>query len=127
MAVKIPFRNPQTDEIRTVKVGWSWTLFFFSNLFGLPLFLRRLPKWGLLFLGIAILGNILQVMLAPNSLLFSLSGTYIGLAIWMGLKGNEITAKAYLDKGWVFAKPESNAAEFARSKWNIAEPVKEAA
>jgi hypothetical protein len=45
----------------------------------------------------------------------------------MGLKGNEITAKAYLDKGWFFAKPESNAVEFARGKWNIVEPAKEAA
>lgn len=50
MAVRAAFRNPRTGELREVKVGWSWTLFFFSGLFGLPLFLRGLHVWGALFL-----------------------------------------------------------------------------
>lgn len=105
MAVKIPFKNPQTDEVRTVKVGWSWTLFFFTNFFGVPYFIRRLPRWGFLFLATSIIGNVFQVALGAQPILLLLSAGYLAIAIGMGLKGNEITAKAYLEKGLGLCQP----------------------
>lgn len=99
----------------------------FTNFFGVPYFVRRLPKWGLLFLATSIVGNIFQVALGTQPILLLLSAGYIAIAIGMGIKGNEITAKAYLEKGWIFANPDSNSVSYARSKWHIDEPIKEAA
>lgn len=39
-------KNSKTNETKEVKVGFSWTLFFFSGFFGIPLFLRKLYRWG---------------------------------------------------------------------------------
>ena len=42
-----------------------------------------------------------------------------GLAIWMGIKGNEMTAKNYLEHGWTFDEEESDSVKFAKGKWGI--------
>jgi hypothetical protein len=43
----------------------------------------------------------------------------LGLAVWLGVKGNEMTAKNYLEQGWTFAEPQSDAVKFAQEKWGI--------
>ena len=39
--------------------------------------------------------------------------------IYLGVNGNEMTAKNYLEKGWVFAEPESEATLLGKTKWHI--------
>ena len=63
--VNVTFRNPKTGELKQVKVGWSWILFLFSGLFGLPLFLRRLQMWGWLFFALWAV-NLLAASRAPG-------------------------------------------------------------
>jgi hypothetical protein len=116
------FKNPKTGELKKVKIGWSWTLFFFSALFGLPLFLRKLYIWGAVLLvlwvvnllGPSIVGE--DDGIAVNVLL---SFILLGLQIWLGIKGNEMTAKNYLEHGWRFAEPQSDITKFACRKWGI--------
>jgi hypothetical protein len=56
-----------------------------------------------------------------------LSVLQIGLAIYLGAKGNEITAKNYLELGWRFVEPDSEVTRYARRRWHIFETVKGAA
>jgi hypothetical protein len=50
---------------------------------------------------------------------------FFGLGIWLGIKGNEMTAKNYLEQGWVVAEPASEGAKFAFGKWGISFDQKE--
>jgi hypothetical protein len=119
--MQVRFRDPRTGKLKDVKVGWSWTLFMYSSLFGLPLFLRKLHFWGLVFLALSIVD-----MLAP-AVVDTDTPTYAGLmflifllpAIWIGLMGNEMTAKALLERGWLLVDPQSDAARQACRKWGL--------
>ncbi len=45
-----------------------------------------------------------------------------GLSIYLAIKGNELTAKNYLELGWNFVEPEmveSEILKFAKVKWVI--------
>ena len=121
--MKVKMKNSATGELKEVKVGWSWTLFFFSSFLGIPLFLRKLHIFGGIFLVLWIINLIapslmhtqdeaLEITIIINLLIF-------GLAIWMGIKGNEMTAKNYLENGWSFDEEESNSVKFAKGKWGI--------
>ena len=122
--MKIAMKNSKTGEIKEIKVGWSWTLFLFSPLFGLPLFLRKLNVWGAIFLALWIAHFIVNAMVAKDSdtataMLVFLSLAVLGLEIFVGVKGNEMTAKNYLENGWVFVEPESDLTKMAKMKWGI--------
>jgi hypothetical protein len=117
----VRFRDPGSGKTKDVKVGWSWTLFTYSSFFGLPLFLRKLHFWGLVFLALSIVDMITPAVVDMDSL------TYAGLmffvcllpTVWIGLMGNEMTAKALLERGWRLADPQSDAARYACRKWGL--------
>ena len=44
---------------------------------------------------------------------------FLGLQIWLGIRGNEMTAKNYLELGWNFTNPDSDEVKFAKGKWGI--------
>jgi len=120
MAIYVPFKQPRTGEVRTVKVGWSWVLFFWSGVLGIPLFLRRLNVWGFVFLALWIV-NILASVISYQA--EGVSGVTflvaLALQIWLGIKGNEMTAKNYLEQGWEFAEPTAEATRIGRAAWGI--------
>lgn len=125
--MQVTFRNIKTGELKRVKVGWSWTLFFFSGFFGLPLFLRKLNNIGCVFLALWAM-HVIVPWIIPNEadagiFAVSLSIVFIGLQVWVGLKGNEMTAKNYLEQGWEFSSPASDEASYARTKWGLAAPA----
>lgn len=120
----VRFKNQNTGEIKEVKVGFSWILLFFSAFLGLPLFLRRLYVWGAVFLvlwAINLLGPAIasspQGGAAIQLVMFLI---LLGLSIWTGTKGNEMTAKNLLEQGWQFAEPESDSVKFAKMRWRLA-------
>ena len=123
MRVEITFKNPKTGELRRVKVGWSWTLFLFSGFLGIPLFLRKLNTWGFVLLTLWIVNFALNFMDLPRddkafgvAVLFTV---FVCLQIWLGIKGNEMTAKNYLDLGWELLDPSSELTRYAKSRWKI--------
>jgi uncharacterized membrane protein len=67
MKVMIPFKNSKTGEIVKVKLGWSWTLFFFSSVFGIPLFLRKLNVWGSFAFGVILYFVLFNRLFGLNS------------------------------------------------------------
>jgi hypothetical protein len=119
--MQVRFKDPGTGKLKDVKVGWSWTLFMYSSFFGLPLFLRKLHFWGLVFLALSIID-----LLAP-SVVDTDTPIYAGLmffifplpAVWIGLMGNEMTAKTLLERGWLLVDPQSDAARQACRKWGL--------
>lgn len=120
--MKVSMKNPKTGEIKEVKVGWSWILFLFSGFFGLPLFLRKLYVWGAVFLVLWVVYMVVPAMLPDErgwGIEFALSLILLGLEIFLGIKGNEMTAKNYLENGWEFVEPESELTKMAKMRWGI--------
>lgn len=122
MRIEVPFKNPKTNEITKVKVGWSWTLFFFSMWLGIPLFMRKLNVFGFMALAIWLANTLVQTLLsgdlAPITQV-SFSLLVLAFMIIIGIKGNELTAKNYLDLGWTFAEPDSDATRFGKLRWGL--------
>jgi len=133
MKILVTLKHSQSGELKPVKVGWSWTLFLFSSILGIPLFMRKLYGIGAVFLTFFVVNlilssgaNIAATLDLPDETLgylviLQITSQFLGLAlaIWIGIKGNELTAKNNLEKGWVFAEPESDATKFARGKWGL--------
>ena len=124
--MKVSFKNTKTGELRQVKVGFSWVLLLFSGFLGIPLFLRRMHIWGAVFLALWAL-NFLVVSILPegdasDESYAVLMLIMIGLQIYMGIKGNELTAKNYLENGWEFSDELNNDAtvKFAKTQWRLA-------
>jgi len=121
--MKVKMTNPKTGEVKEVKIGWSWTLFIFSSFLGIPLFLRKLNIWGGVILILWIANIIAQSAMQSEDeglgvmILFNL--IFCCLSIWLGIKGNEMTAKNYLELGWTFSNPDSDEVKFAKGKWGI--------
>ncbi|MFG1395125.1 hypothetical protein [Xanthobacter agilis] len=118
-------KNPKTGELKAIGMGWNWLFFLLGSFFGIPLFLYRLYLMG----GVTILVNIASSIFMGASAADNPIGTLIGLGIqlafliYLGMKGNELIAKSLLDKGWIFAKPESPEAQVAMSNWKIEAPT----
>lgn len=115
--------NPSTGEGKEVKIGWSWILFLFSSFLGIPLFLRKLYVWGgvmlILWLVYIIAPAIMPTEEESAGLFILFNLIFLGLSIWLGLKGNEMTAKNYLELGWKFNNSDSDEVKFAKNKWGI--------
>ncbi len=104
-----------------VKVGWSWSLFLSSGTFGVPLFYRGLAAWGYLFLMLSTVDVLVTIFVRDTASAFSdvLNFVSLALTIWIGMRGNEMTAKTLLNRGWEMMDPHSYAAQCADEKWNL--------
>lgn len=121
--MKVMLKNEKTGELKGIKVGWSWVLFFWSGFLGIPLFLRRLNMFGIMFLALWFLNFVVNFALPPSETIIVQCGLFplfFGLTIWMGVKGNELTAKNYLENGWVFLNADSEETKHAKEKWKLA-------
>jgi hypothetical protein len=113
MSTHIAFKSPHTQEIRSVKFGWSWTLFLFSLVLGIPLFRRRLYGWGAV---CAVLGFVIFIFALPDQtgrlrqqdeiplLVTAILG--IALSVWLGWRGNRMTENRLSRRGWLRVEPD---------------------
>lgn len=119
--MKVAFRNEATGQVKFMKVGWSWTAFLFSGFLGIPLILRGLYAWAAVEIVLWETDVFLDVL--PESeaagMRIMLAATIIGLAIFFGIKANELGGKHHLENGWRFVEPASPEAELAREKWGL--------
>ena len=120
--MKVAMKNPKTGEVKEVKIGWSWTLFLFSGFFGLPLFLRKLHVWGAIYIALWVV-NLVTLGIVPGEarviIVLPLYIVMFGLQNFVAIKGNEMTAKKYLENGWTFVEPDSKLTKMAKMRWGI--------
>ena len=123
--MKVQLINPRTGELKAIKVGFSWTLFLFAGFFGIPLMLRKLYGWAALFLAISLLSPFAMDLANAETdrevfIAFTLSfGFQLAALLIIAIKGNELTAKRLIDKGWTFASPDSLETQLAKRKWGF--------
>ena len=100
MAFHVALQNSKTGELRQIKIGWNWILFFFSSFAGIPLFRRKLVAWGCVFFALNVAAIIFQSMGSKTAVFGVLILIIqIVLACYVAAKGNQMTAKALLDRG----------------------------
>jgi len=125
--MEVNLRNKVTGEIKSQKIGWSWTCFFFSPFLGIPLFLRGLNVWGgvMLFVWGIVTAEELVLERSPSPGLgithieISLALVELGLSVFFGVASNRMAGKNYLESGWEFAEPNSETVAAARQAWGL--------
>jgi hypothetical protein len=118
----ITLRHPDKEATKRIALGFAWDVFLLSGVtFGLPLFLRRLPQWGAAFLALWLI-NLLVSRFAPHLLWLAevpLFAAFLGLQLWLGVKGNALTARAYVARGWTVEHARDPAVERVLARWRV--------
>ncbi len=121
--VDVLFRSPSRQRAKRVKFGFAWDLFLFAGAFGVPLFLRGLSTWGAAVLGLW-LADLGLGRLAPPVLRLPLElmlfAAFLGLQIYLGFRGNALTARACRARGWLPEPARDPAHRKALELWGIA-------
>lgn len=120
--MRITLRHPATGDFRFVDTGWSWSLCLGSGFFGLVLFFRGLALWGCVMLVLWCLRFTSSYVIGTGGngdMLDSvLTVALVGLALFFGLKGNEMTAKRYLSLGYEVVDTDDGAARDLVRSWD---------
>lgn len=133
---KLEMISPDNDETKEMPFGFSLQFLLFSNLFGLPLFFKRMWGWAWLmfflstaqfYLFFMRLSAILSAMKVqdyyavpesdPMDTVLTLA--LFVLAVLLAFKGNEWAVKGLLKKGWRFVKPDQEIVKKAAIKWKL--------
>jgi hypothetical protein len=121
-ATSVLFKHPSGARAKRVKLGFAWDLFLFAGVFGVPLFLRGLPNWGAAMLGLWVvdlgLGRFGRGPLQHTAEL-ALFAAFLALQIWLGFRGNALTARAYRAHGWAADNQRDPAVRLALEKWGL--------
>lgn len=112
--MQVMFTEPKTGQKKFMKVGFSWMLLFLSPIYGLGLFIRGLILHGL---AVFIFCIVVVILNSPATSAF-LGLLLIAVAIFYGVKGNELSAKSLIAKGWTMPDNDSTT-EYARARWSI--------
>lgn len=148
MANYVFFVNETEQRVHKVKVGFSWVCLFWTWLFAIPLFIRRVYPWAI---GIVILQLFFLIIerkfglfgfdysvnysfieslngsLDPSSISWQIHNyksewcglITLAISVYLGFRGNEITARYYLKNGYHFAEPDSAMVKIAKVKWHM--------
>jgi hypothetical protein len=122
-AAQLGLKPPGGGKLKWIKVGFAWDLFVLSPLFGLPLFLRKLPQWGAVMLALLLIWFVLDRLLdEPTKSIAGIivAGAFILLDLYLGFYGNRLTARAYLRHGWSVDHPDYAATRKLMTRWKLA-------
>ncbi|HKJ74014.1 MAG TPA: hypothetical protein VKA19_07845 [Alphaproteobacteria bacterium] len=90
--------------MKLVESGWSWSLFFGATFLGLPLFFRGLTRWGVIMFTVWAVGIALPFIDHSTTdlavLQWIMSAVVFGLCVYLGFKGNELSAQHYMTCGY---------------------------
>jgi hypothetical protein len=114
--MQIALRHPSTGKFRFVRTGWSWSIFLGAGFFGLPLFFRGLALWGTLMLALWFLQLAVSVTDADGGTLERILDLgVLGLSLYLGFRGNALSARHFLACGYEFVDPDSAESHFGRN------------
>ena len=119
--MRVALRHRSTGNLRFVDTGWSWSIFLGAGIFGLPLFFRGLALWGTLMLTLWFLQLAVPIAAVANgdTLGWLLNAAVGGLCLYLGFRGNALSARHLLGCGYEFANPDSAEARIAAECWGI--------
>lgn len=116
--MKVTLHKPNTQQIKNIKIGWSWTLFFsgiIPFLYPVLLFRRGLTGWGWYSLVAEILFYVTPAF--PQLLIFDIIAGIQGLYLCSTV--NKKTGLKLLEQGWKFVDPNGAPAKMAKAAWGI--------
>jgi len=121
-AVRLGLKPPGGGRIRWIKDGFAWDLFVLSPLLGLPLFWRKLHAWGAVVLAILLAWFVADRFLAGRIEMIAgigFAGVFFLLDLFLGWRGNRLTAHAYLRHGWTVDHPDYAATRKLMARWKL--------
>lgn len=121
-AARLGLKPPGGGRIKWVKDGFAWDLFVLSPLLGLPLFWRKLHAWGAVVLAILLAWFIVDRFLVGRIEMFAgiaFTAAFFLLDLFLGWRGNRLTAHAYLRHGWAIDHPDYAATRKLMMRWNL--------
>ena len=121
---KIAFKHPKGDTIYWAKVGFDWGAFWaLPVLGGLPFFLRRMNILGVYCLAFSLIVAVtsgLERLVQKNSFYMLPMFVFgLGISIYFGIRGGKLTARHYLEEGYVFHTKDKALLDRAKKKWNL--------
>lgn len=119
------FIHPVTGDTRKVKIGKSWTLFFFGGFFGIPFFIRKAYLLGIFMCVVSVIHIIISFVddYYQTNFLRPLSFGELGLMFVFLFQGNKITAEYYLRKGFKIINDDEIVKEQIKSAWKLTDDV----
>jgi len=119
--MNVALRQTSTGKIKFIDTGWSWSIFFGASFLGLPLYFRGLALWGTLMLFLWFLQLAVPFVALSNgdTLEWILNIAIVGFCLYLGYRGNALTARHFAACGYEFANPDSSEARIAAERWGI--------
>ena len=113
MAKEVTLVNKYTGDIKTINTGWSWSIFLFSPLFGIPLIARELYMSAgtmiiLWFINMSMMMIIHSFGIVPfilTILKITLPIT-LGIQLFLAIKGNQMSINEHMQNGWEIHEQE---------------------
>lgn len=125
-AIRLGLKPPGGGRIKWVKDGFAWDLFVLSPLLGLPLFWRKLHAWGALMLGLLLAWFVAWFLLGRfadshtvNVAADVFAAIFFVLDLFLGWRGNRMTARAYVRHGWTVDHPDYAATRKLMTRWKL--------
>ncbi|MDE2230086.1 MAG: hypothetical protein KGL11_13745 [Alphaproteobacteria bacterium] len=121
-AMRLGLKPPDGGRIKWIRVGFAWDLFVLSPLLGLPLFWRKLHAWGAIVLAILLAWFVADRFLAGRIEMIAgigFAGVFFLLDLFLGWRGNRLTAHAYLRHGWTVDHPDYAATRKLMARWKL--------
>lgn len=119
--MRVALRHPGTGRFRFVGTGWSWPIFLGAGFLGLPLFFRGLALWGVIMVLLWFLDLAVQFATTSSgeALSWLLNLAIVGLCLFLGFRGNALSARHFVACGYDFARPDSSEARIATRSWGL--------
>jgi hypothetical protein len=119
--MNIALRHRGSGNIKFIDTGWSWSIFMGASFLGLPLFFRGLALWGTLMMVLWCLQVAVPFVSVSdaNTLEWLVNIAIAGLCLYLGSRGNALSAKHFIACGYEFANPDSIEARIAAERWGI--------
>lgn len=121
--MRVALRHRGTGDMKFIETGWSWPIFWFAGFFGLPLFFRGLALWGTVMVAVWSMQVAADLVATSadraNTIHWALALISTGLCVFLGYRGNALSARRLIACGYEFAKPDSAEARYAMESWNL--------
>jgi hypothetical protein len=129
MPMKVALRQPRTGNLKLVGTGWSWPIFVGAAFLGLPLFFRGLALWGTAMVFLWTMQIAVPVLAVADTdgaavadidfLAWGLRLLVAGLCLYLGIRGNALSARHFVACGYELAEPDSAEARAAARRWGL--------